>query len=99
MIPRFASGVGLSDRESSLYAHLDAARSGAYPGGDPAQLATVIVDGHGLVSEVRLVATISRHAPARIVEAVRLAYDDAERGRMNALRKVAEQSARLRESG
>jgi hypothetical protein len=89
MIPLLAPGARSTRAAVAMYAELEAARSATYRGSDPAELATVLVDGFGTVTEVRLVPTIHRHLTVHIAEAVRLAYEEAERHRMDELREAA----------
>jgi hypothetical protein len=70
---------------------------GAYhEGADPDRIATVEVDGSGLVTGVRLARTVSRHSPAEVAGAVRAAYEEAERARLEAVRAAAERIRRMR---
>ncbi|MDG4786551.1 YbaB/EbfC family nucleoid-associated protein [Micromonospora sp. WMMD1102] len=52
--------------------------AGTYQGTDPARLVTAVVDGEGVVVEVRFVRTITRHDPAVVEQAVLAAVSAAQ---------------------
>ena len=72
---------------------LDAVRDADYQGRDPGGLATVEIDGSGVVTAVRLIPTISRHQPSAIAQAVQFAYRAAEAQRTRALQDVGPRPA------
>lgn len=96
MVPQLAPGARATRVAVGIHAELEVARSATYRGSDPAELATVLVDGFGTVTNVRLAPTVHRHPAAHIADAVRLAYEEAERLRMDGLRAAAARARLLR---
>ncbi|MFY1691709.1 hypothetical protein [Plantactinospora sp. WMMB782] len=63
--------------------------AGTYQGSDPARLVSSVVDGEGVVVEVRFVRTIARHDPAVVEQAVLAAVSAAQQRLGAALADVA----------
>ncbi len=68
-----AAGALIAD----LTRRMEALRAANYSGRDGGGLAEAIVDGDGLVVQVKLARTVARYRPEVVAEAVRAALDAA----------------------
>ncbi|MDW5327945.1 YbaB/EbfC family nucleoid-associated protein [Plantactinospora sp. KLBMP9567] len=68
-------------------------QAATYEGSDPGRLVTSVVDGQGVVVRVTFAATIARHDPAVVEEAVRAAVTAAQQRLGDALAALAAEVA------
>lgn len=75
---------------------LEKLQAATYQGRDTEGIATAIVDGHGLVVEVKLANTVARYRPVMVGEAIRAAIDAAQLQMAQAYSSLAEQAEKWR---
>jgi DNA-binding protein YbaB len=73
-IPPDAAGALIAD----LTQRVEALRHSTFAGRDDQGLVEATVDGGGIVSQIKLARTITRHRPAEVGEAIVRAIDDAQ---------------------
>jgi DNA-binding protein YbaB len=75
----------------------DEMRAASYQGSDQDSIATVVVDGSGLVRQVELTRTVMRHGPDEVAAAVLAGYEQAERQRLAAAQELVARVRSMRQ--